>query len=262
MHYGDRRWIEIEAIDPDRMVVVCPLGSLEQPGYHLPLLTDTHLVSEVANRVEQSLPESVLLTPTLWLGASDHHLDFSGTISVANTLYVEMIKSMVACFTRAGLRRILFLNGHGGNIAPTEVAITEAVNTTNAGDSSHIVLGSYWSVAGPEFAAEKHGMETPAVSHACEYETSMMQVVREDLVHLDQAEVGKPVKDGPFYHSELGGRISVASRFQYLSPTGAMGRPQAATPEKGESLLSAAATQVTALVTDMLSWPAPRLLKH
>ncbi len=262
MHYGDCRWIEIEALNADRVVVVCPLGSLEQHGHHLPLLTDTHLVSEVANRVERNLPEKVLLTPTLWLGASDHHLDFPGTVSVANTLYVEMIKSLVACFTGAGLRRILLLNGHGGNIAPAEVAITEAVNTTDAGDSAHIVLGSYWAVAGPEFAADKHGMETPAVSHACEYETSMMQVVRGELVHLDQAQVGKPVQDGPFYHSELGGRISVAARFQNMSASGAMGRPQAATPKKGESLLSAAAAQVTDLVTDMLSWPPPRVLKH
>ncbi|MCH8840098.1 MAG: creatininase family protein, partial [Planctomycetes bacterium] len=82
MRYGEKRWIDIDAMDKDRVVVVCPIGSLEQHGHHLPLLTDTNLVTEVAERVEKKLSDKVLLTPTLWLGASDHHLDFPGTVSV------------------------------------------------------------------------------------------------------------------------------------------------------------------------------------
>jgi hypothetical protein len=87
VRYGDKRWIDIDAMDKDRVVVVCPIGSLEQHGHHLPLLTDTYLVTEVAERVEKKLSDKVLLTPTLWLGASDHHLDFPGTVSRIHSMW-------------------------------------------------------------------------------------------------------------------------------------------------------------------------------
>ena len=109
MRYGDCRWVDIEATNKEEVVVVCPVAALEQHGHHLPLLTDTYLVTEVAERVEKALPEKVLLTPTLWMGSSDHHLDFPGTVSLPASLYVEVLKQTVRCFIRAGFRRILLL---------------------------------------------------------------------------------------------------------------------------------------------------------
>ena len=261
MRYGDKRWIDIDAMDKDRVVVVCPIGSLEQHGHHLPLLTDTYLVTEVAERIERKLSDKVLLTPTLWLGASDHHLDFPGTVSVPNSFYVGMVKNIVRSFVKHGFRRVVFLNGHGGNIAPGEVAVTEMAHSHDDSDDTMVVFANYWALAGDGFAPEKHGMQTPEVTHACEYETSMMQAVRDDLVHLEDAKAGEPIIDSPFYHSEHGGRVSLASRFHRLTPTGAMGHPEFATPEKGESLLSSAAEEVIAFIEDFLTWTQPRVLK-
>ena len=59
----------------------------------LPLLTDTYLVTAVAERVEQRLSEQIYMLPTLWLGASDHHLDLPGTVSVTNSIYTATIKT-------------------------------------------------------------------------------------------------------------------------------------------------------------------------
>ena len=81
----------------------------------------------------------------------------------------------------------MFLNGHGGNIAPGEVAITEMAHSHDDCDDTMVVFANYWALAGDGFAPEKHGMQTPEVTHACEYETSMMQAVRDDLVHLEDA---------------------------------------------------------------------------
>ena len=261
MKYGHCRWVDIEALDKDQVVVVCPVAALEQHGHHLPLLTDTFLVTEVAERVERDRPDQVLLTPTMWLGASDHHLDFPGTLSLPNSLYVEVLKKTVRCFVRAGFRRILLLNGHGGNIAPGQVAITEMANSCDECDNTLITFASYWSLAGDAWKPEDHGLETPFVSHACEYETSMMLVVAEDLVRLEEARAGSPVIDSPFYHSELGGRVSVAGRFHRSTPTGAMGSPEKATAGKGESLLAAAVDQVAAFIDDFLTWEQPDVLK-
>lgn len=259
MRYGDCRWVDIDALDKEGVAVVCPIAALEQHGHHLPLLTDTYLATEVAERVEGALPEKVLLTPTLWVGASDHHLDFPGTVSLPNSLYVEVIKNVVRCFVSAGFRRILLLNGHGGNIAPGTVAITELANQSDEVDGLLLALSSYWDLAG--FSSETTSLETPMVSHACEYETSMMLVVNGETVHPEEARAGDPVIDTPFYHSELGGRATVAGRFHRLSPTGAMGSPELATPEKGEELLTLATAEVVKFIEEFLGWDQRVVLK-
>ncbi len=259
MRYGDCRWVDIDKMDKDGVAVVCPIAALEQHGHHLPLLTDTYLATEVAERVEQEMPDKVLLTPTLWVGASDHHLDFPGTVSLPNTLYVEVIKNVARCFVRAGFRRILLLNGHGGNIAPGTVAITELANECDTVDGLLLALSSYWELAG--FNSQSTSLETPMVSHACEYETSMMLVVNGETVHPDEARAGSPVIDTPFYHSELGGRVTVAGRFHRQTPTGAMGSPELATVDKGEELLERGASEVVKFIEEFLEWDHRVVLK-
>ena len=202
-------------------------------------------------------PDQVLLAPTLWLGASDHHLDFPGTLSLPNTLYADMIKSVVRCFVRAGFGRILFLNGHGGNTAPGTVAITEMANSSDECDAVLVAWTGYWQ--GPAFAPEKHGMETPHATHACEYETSMMLAVADRLVQMEEAKAGPAVVNSKFYHSELGGQVTLAGRFHRRTATGAMGRPELGTAGKGVSLLDAAVDDTAALIADFLTWETPRV---
>ena len=257
MRYGNCRWVDIQATDKDQVVVVVPTGALEQHGRHLPLLTDTILVTEVAERVEKKLSDQVLLVPTLWLGASDHHLDFPGTLSLPGTLYAEMIKHVLQCCVGAGFRRIMFLNGHGGNTAPGTVAITEMANSREDCDAVLVGWTGYWQ--GPAFAPEKHGMETPHASHACEYETSMMLAVADEMVQMSEARAGSVVIDSKFYHSELGGQVTLAGRFHRRTSTGAMGRPDLGTAEKGVSLIDAAVEDTVGLITDFLTWETPRV---
>src|SRR5207302_9966945 len=70
---------EVRALPMQNLVVVAPLGSFEQHGPHLPLTTDTDLVTAIAEAVERTMPEKLLLLPTLWIGHSTHHLHFPGT---------------------------------------------------------------------------------------------------------------------------------------------------------------------------------------
>ena len=159
MKYGDGCWVDIEQSDKNKVVVV-PLGSMEQHGHHSPLLTDTYLVTAVAERVEHELREETYFLPTLWLGASDHHLDLPGTTSVPNHVYTIVIKNIVRSISSAGFRRIFFLNGHGGNVIPGTQAITELANESDEYNDRWMALASYWSVASPVMAAENHGMQT------------------------------------------------------------------------------------------------------
>ncbi|MBW3595907.1 MAG: creatininase family protein [Planctomycetes bacterium] len=255
MHYGDCRWPDIESLDKDRVAVVVPIASLEQHGHHLPLLTDTYLATAVAERVHERLGERVLLTPTLWLGASDHHLDFPGTISVPNSLYIEMIKSVVRSLVRAGFRRIFLLNGHGGNVAPGETAITELANSCDRCDEALVALGSYWAIAAAAMKPDSHGMTQQQLTHACEYETSMMLALHGRLVKMGAARGHTK----PAISAVPGVRL--AGRFHRMTGTGALDTPELATAEKGESLLAAITGEVAAFVEQMLQWPQREVLK-
>lgn len=253
MKYGDGCWVDIEQSDKNKVVVV-PLGSMEQHGHHSPLLTDTYLVTAVGERVERELREETYFLPTLWLGASDHHLDLPGTTSVPNHVYTLVIKNIVRSISRAGFQRIFFLNGHGGNVIPGTQAITELANESDEYNNMWMALASYWSVASPVMAAENHGMQTQQLTHACEYETSMMLWLHGEIMRMDRVTSSPPLLDSPFFHSEQGGRINVAKRMGTWTPTGAMGGPQHATAEKGESLLNAITGEVVAFLKDFSTW--------
>jgi creatinine amidohydrolase len=253
MLYGNLSWPQIESLDKDNVVVVVPLASLEQHGHHLPLLTDTYLATAVAEGVHAKFPDRMLLLPTLWLGASDHHLDFPGTVTVSNPDYVKIIQQIAASLVSAGFWRILFLNGHGGNVAPGEVAITQLANEHDQVNEAYLVLASYWTVAAKEMNAQQHGMTQPSLSHACEYETSLMLHLHQSLVQMPRAR-GDDAEE-----LDVPSGVRISGRFNLKSETGALGRPDLATVEKGASLLAAIVDEVADLVQTMLNWPQREL---
>src|SRR4029078_3786925 len=105
-------------------LAILPAGSLEQHGPHLPVINDTASASAAsiaaARLVANDIPVAVL--PGLWLGLSEHHLPFGGTISVDYAAYRAILESVVRSLRALGFARLLIVNGHGGNIHPLAVA--------------------------------------------------------------------------------------------------------------------------------------------
>jgi creatinine amidohydrolase len=254
MLWHEKAWPEIQALDK-RLPVVIPLGSVEQHGHHLPLLVDTIQVTAIAEEAERRLADKVLLLPTLWLGSSDHHRDFPGTISVAPSLYTAMIKAVVRSVFSAGFSRIFLLNGHGGNAVPGSQALSELVAECNQADSAYLVFASWWDLAKDALDPQRHGMQSPMLTHACEYETSLVMTLRGDLVHLDRAKEAQAVLDNRWTHSERGGKVRVFNRFSRFTAAGNMGQPSAATAEKGKSIFGAVVADVCAMLEDFATWP-------
>jgi len=252
MLWHELSWPQLEKIDKNTPVLI-PLGSCEQHGHHLPVFVDTIQVTAIAEAVEERLREGVLLLPTLWLGSSHHHLDFSGTVSVLPSLYSGMIKSMTRCILEAGFKRLLFLNGHGGNKVPASQALSELVCENDEADNAYLVLSTWWEL-NPD--ALNEGMESEGISHACEYETSLTLALRPDLVALDRIREGKMALDNEWTKSEgLGGRVAVFRRFRRLTAAGSMGRPSSATPEKGNRILETVTSELVGLLQDLSKWP-------
>ena len=254
MRHGNQSWPEMERADREQIVALLPLGSMEQHGHHLPLLTDTLQVTAIAESAAARLGDRAALLPTLWVGASDHHLDFPGTVSLSVSLYTQVIKGMVRSLLRGGFRRIFCLNGHGGNEVPGTQALTEMVHESDLANAALLAFSSWWRIGSEAVGPEDIGMETPSITHACEYETSLMLHLHPDLVATDLAQASPPVLTSTYFHSEEGGAVKVAHRFNRLSKTGSMGRPDLATPDKGAALFAAVVGAAVDCIEEFATW--------
>ena len=124
MKLTDMKWPEVEALSRDTPVIF-PIAAQEQHGHHMPLHTDSILLAEIVSRVEVEFPDDVLFAPLQWLGNSHHHMDFPGTISAEPRLYLDLLINEVECLLAHGFKRLVLLNGHGGNIVPGAQAVFE-----------------------------------------------------------------------------------------------------------------------------------------
>jgi creatinine amidohydrolase len=254
MLWHEQKWTTLAGMSKDIPVLI-PLGSCEQHGHHLPLLVDTIEVTAVAEAVEKNLGDKVLLTPTLWLGSSDHHKDFPGTLSVAPSLFSEMVTSLARSVLRAGFRRMLFINGHGGNEVPAQQALGELVASSDEADAACIAFGSWWKIAQAVMKPEMHGLTTPGMTHACEYETSLMLFLRPELVDVAKIDTQLPQSATQWQSGRWsGGKVSVFHRFATLTGPGHRGKPEVATAEKGKSMFDAVVKEISEFVGDFGRW--------
>jgi creatinine amidohydrolase len=173
----------LAALAPFSMVVL-PVGATEQHGPHLVTGTDTFSVEHVsrAAAVRAADAGSIVVAPTLPYGSSDHHLAFGGTLSLSTETYYGVIRDLVASLITDGFRKILIVNGHGGNheivqLAARDLALIHPVQ---------IGALSYWQPAQGKLDgawAGKPGHAPPG--HAGEFETSVVLHLRPDLAPND-----------------------------------------------------------------------------
>jgi creatinine amidohydrolase len=152
------------------------------------------------------------------------------------------------CLIGNGFRRIVLLNGHGGNSTPGQAALYEVRMRHREERDLWLVFATWFSLAAPEIAAIPELVQK-RVSHASELETSMVLRLRPELVDLDAA---RGTGDGS--SSRRAARVSAPRPFDQSTQTGALGHPERATPEKGESILSAAAQVVVEAVREVAGW--------
>jgi creatinine amidohydrolase len=244
----DLNWPDVAALDRN-VPVVLPIAALEQHGHHLPLFTDSMLLGEVVRRVVQRLESQVLFAPLLWLGNSEHHLDFPGTMSAAPRAYLDLLGDMVENFLVHGFRRIVLLNGHGGNIVPAQQALFELRQRHRSDEDLLLLTATYWNCAtnGESADWQSRGMMQGEMGHACEWETSMMLLLAPQLVKDHRALVA----------TSLDRSFAPASRAWITrdrTRVGHIGDPTAANAEKGELLFTTFAAEVTALLTRVVEW--------
>ena len=216
-------------------LVLLPVASTEQHGPHLATGVDDVLCSDICRRVAEALVAAgrpAIVAPTLWCGLAEHHVAFGGSFTLTLPTYHALLRDLCRSVLRAGFRQILIVNGHGGNMSALAALTVELTRELDA----PIATTTYFLAAEEEFASILEDQR--AVLHACEAETSMMMVVRPDLV--DAAEL--PNAFGQAAESPSAILSPVLNRwrsFRELTESGVMGDARRANPNKGERLIQA-----------------------
>lgn len=220
---------ELKLVDRENTFVLVPLAAVEQHGPHMPTGTDTILCTELAERLEQKLTDQILLLPTLWPGASAHHLRLGATLDVQLVHYISLLEDLCLSLLDDGFRRIVLFNGHGGNIDPLRVAL----RSIQLGyPDAQLVGGCYWSPAQAAINALLTGQHH-FVGHACEVETSLMLHFRPELVRTNLLEPA-----GGLVPDDVDGLYECKDMCQ-RTRAGFTGRPDLATAEKGAQICEA-----------------------
>lgn len=235
----------------ENALAVLPIGSLEQHGPHLPVITDTASALAASVRAAQLVAEEtpVAVLPGLWLGLSEHHLPFGGTISIDYKTLNNILGCIVRSLKAIGFDRLLIVNGHGGNVEPLAVAVREL----SVEYGLPIVSCLPWSLAPEEM--EKIFEVDQGCQHACEGETSVMLAITPQTVRSDQFELACADQTHPLNPPLSGTRFF---SFAELAPvTGTFGDPRTATAEKGERFLHLQAAELVKLIQHDLLWTIP-----
>lgn len=240
----------IRELDRQSVMVVLPLAAVEQHGPHMPTGTDTILCGAVAEAVEEKSPENVLLLPTVWLGASQHHLPWQATLTAELPTYETLLCEILEPLLKNGFRRVLLLNGHGGNIDPMRVALRRLQPEY---PDVLLTAGSYWSIAEQELADCMEG-DIKTLGHACEAETSLMRHLRPELVQLGEGESFSDLSD---YLPDNEDGLMICRDMAQRTKTGATGRPDLASAEKGEKMFGVIVKRVTEVIEKYLAESLP-----
>ena len=212
--------IDIAANPTDTAVL--PVGSFEQHGHHLPLITDALIATAIAERIAADY--ELFCLPVIPLGCSHEHAAFAGTVSISPTTLYAMVNDVARSLAVSGVRRLVVVNGHGGNYV-----LSNVVQEANLGD---LRMALFPTSADWNDARSEAGLQTSAHEdmHGGEGETSILlhrfpDVVRPGFENAD--------------HIEDDRRHLLTEGMRPYTTSGIIGRPSLATAEKGDRLLTA-----------------------
>jgi creatinine amidohydrolase len=259
MHH--RLWADYTARDfaalpRERLIAVLPVGAVEQHGPHLPLRVDQAILDGILAATLPLLPDDlpVLILPTLPVGKSDEHAAFPGTLTFSAATLMAMWSEIGDSVARAGVRKLVILNSHGGQIAPMDIVARDL----RIRHQMLVVAANWFAMGMPQglFTAEEERFGI----HAGDMETSVMRALHPNLVQMQHARDFRPLVAGlGTRHLGLTPAGKLAWMAQDMHPAGACGNAALATPEKGQAVIDHAARQIVILLQEVDRMPLDHL---
>ena len=254
-----RFWAELKSsefagLDRNSTLAILPVAATEQHGPHLPVMTDTAIAEGLIKTVLARLPDDldVLILPTQTIGKSDEHLRSPGTITHSADNLVRSWCEIGEGIHRTGLRKMVIVNSHGGNIEVTGIVAREL--RVRLGMLAVTTQWHRFGLPAGLFSAFElsHGI------HAGDIETSLMLHFRPDLVDMSNAKrfpsKAAEMEEGYKYLRPVG-QHAFGWIAQDINPDGAVGEASAATAEKGRLTADHQADGFISLLRDVARFP-------
>lgn len=254
--WADLTTRDFASLDPATAVAVLPLGATEQHGPHLPLSVDATLVDGMVAAALGHLPDDLpaLVLPTQAIGYSPEHTGFAGTLSLPAATVIETWCAIGEGVARAGVRKILLFNAHGGQVALMDIVAREL-------RIRHRLLAyscSWWNLpladAHEQFDAREHRFGV----HAGEIETSLMLALRPDSVDMGSASAFASASEDRARTNPIlgnGRSAKLGWAMEDYNSQGAAGNAAGATAPKGQRLLDACGRQLALLLQELSALP-------
>ncbi|MHA1953243.1 MAG: creatininase family protein [Candidatus Heimdallarchaeaceae archaeon] len=231
-------WTDIKTLDKETTVFLLPVGSTEQHGPQNPLGTDFLIAQHVAREAAKS-SDIVYCLPTLPIGIASHHRNFPGTLWLKPHTFETMIKEVIHSIHYHGFDKLIVVNGHGGNTASINLAISEY----NDVHDMLCLLFEWWN----DEELIKSIFGTPGAVHADAVETSTIWAVCPDTVI---AERFGGLTSAEKWGREIGG-LYLSSRTDQFTSTGIAGSLEGISKEKGQEALDAAVEKLVKATTEL-----------
>ena len=240
---------ELNAQAVSGATVLLPVASTEQHGPHLGTGVDSILCAAVCRLAAEKAAATrpVVVAPTLWVGMAEHHMAHGGTFTLDIPTYRAVLLCLVVSLKRHGFKRVLIVNGHGGNMTALNAFLPDITRETGI----EVAATTYFELAQPAFAPILEDQQS--VLHACEAETSMMMVVAPEAVREDKFSEAH----GPHFSDPRAVLSPPAQRFRSfktLAPSGVLGDARKATKAKGDKLLAAAVDALAEVIVKGVPW--------
>ncbi|PRH84725.1 creatininase [Labrys okinawensis] len=258
-----RHWFEMTTEDfrtgdTANWIAVLPIAAVEQHGPHLPVGVDSMIMQGYLERAIPLIPADIPATflPIQTIGKSNEHLEFPGTLSLSAETVIRSWTEIGESVHRAGVRKLLIVNSHGGNMAAMDIVARELRVRHGM-----LVAFTSWHMFGYPKGTYSDD-ETRLGIHAGEIETALMLAFRADLVRMDKAKDFRPVTyemEQTFKYLRTGRPGGFGWMAQDIRPEGAAGDASKATPEHGELSAAFGAQALVDLLRDIRDFDLSRL---
>jgi creatinine amidohydrolase/Fe(II)-dependent formamide hydrolase-like protein len=247
--------VDVAALPKDAGVVVQPIGAIEQHGPHLPVMTDAFVAERIALGAVGRLPDDapVWVLPTLHYGKSTEHLGRAGTISLSTRTLLSVCEDVGRSVAASGFRRLVFVNGHGGNPSTLDTVARDIRVETGLMvfpvTTGRLGVPDDLDVPDAEFSI-----------HGGHVETSLMLALDPTSVRMDRAEEGgRGVAElyADKRHLTLEGVVPSAWVTDDLSANGVIGDPVKATEEFGHRIVDAYETRLAEALLEIVGFEFP-----
>ena len=237
-------WYEVkEALGTVKMAII-PIGAHEQHGPHMAESCDAVLATELANRLAERLYPEVLVTPTVNMGVSIHHINFPGTITLRPETLINVLRDMVWSLKKQGIKKFLFLNSHGGNQSTLSVACTTLTHELE-------VDIYYAKTTASAKNAMKENISSTLYGHSCEREVSEALYMAPHIVRQDRLEKGA-IQEGKWRSLRPGNPLQGTYQYEEMTSNGCIGDATKASLEIGRQIVEEALENLATAVRHML----------